>query len=383
MQTLFDGLNNFPTSDLPVNFLGIPPPDFPTSYVPAAAGGFTDVSPPLVPGVQEPSSFATQQVYATVDDLRMYGLPGWHSHIGPSSHRVANHPPQPPTPVDQSATLPSPLFRRATEPRLMSRTGTPVKAFRSSSSASSTHRAPHLSTRNMTAQTRVRVQSPDPTSSIYPERESVSVSPPPHPYLRRYPPLRRSLELPSFLGDNNNAGTSLSDKEHQSDPDRSRSSTPVALEDTDISLHESSPRPVTQSRLRAVRYFNVRVLPRHANPDLFSIPTIQHLRTNALNIYKACGRRKRVRKSTATGSRGRNILSSGELTSDQRAVMPQMEFHVLKNLVCVNPWPELEDRESFLSDAERYATRLTNVAGNNVFTERFFNTVSAHIHYQY
>ncbi|KAG9078216.1 hypothetical protein FRC06_008487 [Ceratobasidium sp. 370] len=42
-------------------------------------------------------------------------------------------------------------------------------------------------------------------------------------------------------------------------------------------------------------------------------------------------------------------------------------------VVCDNPWPE--DREAALLAAQQYATNMTGIAGNDVFTERFLDTV--------
>lgn len=173
--------------------------------------------------------------------------------------------------------------------------------------------------------------------------------------------------------------SSSSDKEQPIDTERSPPSTPIELEDTDIGLDEASPAPapVTQARSRAARYFNVQVLPRHtSSPGILRIPTVLELQTNASSVLKLCRRRNRGRRSTATESaRSRNILSSGALSSDQRKVMAYMEFHVLKDVVCINPWPEPEGRESYLSDAEHYATEHTDVSGDDVFSTQFLDTV--------
>lgn len=167
-----------------------------------------------------------------------------------------------------------------------------------------------------------------------------------------------------------------------SDEEQPRPSTPITLDDTDIGLNESTSRPITQARQRATRYLNVRVLPRHSTQRSPCVPTVQQLQLNALRVYKLNRRRNRNRSTTATESaRSRNILSSGQLSDEQRAVVSQMEFHVLKDILCVNPWPELEAREEYLSGAEHYATRLTGISGDDVFSQRFFNTVSSFKHF--
>jgi hypothetical protein len=155
------------------------------------------------------------------------------------------------------------------------------------------------------------------------------------------------------------------------------------MEDKDISLNEFLPQPVTQAQSRAAHHFNVQVLLRHASPSSLFVPSTLALWTNTSKVYKACGRRKRVRQSAATGSLNRSILSSGARTDDQRAVMPQMEFHILKDTVCLNPWPKPEERESYLLDAQRYVTKLTEVSGDDVFSTKFLKTMSTPIHLKF
>ncbi|KAG9082133.1 hypothetical protein FRC06_005203 [Ceratobasidium sp. 370] len=55
--------------------------------------------------------------------------------------------------------------------------------------------------------------------------------------------------------------------------------------------------------------------------------------------------------------------------------MPAMQYHVLGNIACTNPWPDPERRTAYLSDAQTYATMLTGVSGDDVFTPKFLNTV--------
>ncbi|KAG9089942.1 hypothetical protein FRC06_001286 [Ceratobasidium sp. 370] len=58
--------------------------------------------------------------------------------------------------------------------------------------------------------------------------------------LLRRPPLRRSMDLPHFLQDGEG-------RMSESDEDQSRPRTPVAYDNTDIGLDETSPRPVAQA----------------------------------------------------------------------------------------------------------------------------------------
>ncbi|QRW10716.1 hypothetical protein RhiLY_09715 [Ceratobasidium sp. AG-Ba] len=53
--------------------------------------------------------------------------------------------------------------------------------------------------------------------------------------------------------------------------------------------------------------------------------------------------------------------------------MGPMEYHVYKDLVCINPWPQ--DRDSFLEDAKDYSAQIMGINGPEVFTRRFMDTV--------
>ncbi|KAF8593169.1 hypothetical protein BDV93DRAFT_612324 [Ceratobasidium sp. AG-I] len=142
-------------------------------------------------------------------------------------------------------------------------------------------------------------------------------------------------------------------------------------------MNNSLPMPVTQARSRAARYFNVRVLPRHATQDPPRIPTISELQLHVARVYSQIRQRSRNRQATATEStRSRSkILSSGELTDNQRDVISQMEFHVLKDVLWVNPWPERSVRQGYLLDAQQYASGLTGVIGSDVFSVELLSTV--------
>jgi hypothetical protein len=58
-------------------------------------------------------------------------------------------------------------------------------------------------------------------------------------------------------------------------------------------------------------------------------------------------------------------------------VVVQMEYHVAKDVLWVNPWPKLKGRAEYLSDAQHYATQQTGVSGDDVFTTKFLDTVSS------
>ncbi|KAG8737648.1 hypothetical protein FRC10_007971 [Ceratobasidium sp. 414] len=61
------------------------------------------------------------------------------------------------------------------------------------------------------------------------------------------------------------------------------------------------------------------------------------------------------------------------LTPEQQTVMSPTEYHLFKDIICDNPWPE--DREAFLQAAENYATNTTGISGADVFTESFLDKV--------
>lgn len=57
-----------------------------------------------------------------------------------------------------------------------------------------------------------------------------------------------------------------------------------------------------------------------------------------------------------------------------------MEYHVLKDVLFVNPWPELEGRQKYLLDARGYASGLTGVHSEEAFSQKFFDTVIVFIY---
>jgi hypothetical protein len=178
----------------------------------------------------------------------------------------------------------------------------------------------------------------------------------------------------------NGDASSSSDDEWPFDTDQSRPSTPVPFDNRDINLNKDSPLPCTQAQYQVIRYLNVRVLPRCASLNLLRIPTTLDLQTNVDKVYQLTRQRSCGLQPVATPStRSRNILSSAELSDDQRTVMPQMQYHVLCDVLWVNPWPELEERAMFLSDVQRYAANLTKITTDEVFTPKFLDTMSADI----
>lgn len=273
-----------------------------------------------------------------------------------------------PSPVAHPVTRSSPLPRRVTQ--IASHLGAHANTLDLSLSPVPASQTPRSSTRDLVAQTRSQVRLP---SVVIPRPAPIRQADLPAGPLLRVPPLRKSLKLPSFMGNGNS--------DSSSEEDRTRPSTPVALDETDIGHMDSTPRPITQAKSRAACYSNVRVLSRRASKRTPHIPTYEELQLNALTVYKSNYRRKRARTATATQSaRSRNILSSGELTSDQRAVVSQMEYHVLKDIIFVHPWPGQEERERYLWEAQRYASALTGVTGDEVFSPKFSDTVSSSVH---
>lgn len=306
------------------------------------------------------------QLHTAVNDLDEDQPPHQHSH-------GSNRPVQPPVPaiVHPSARISSLLARTTPLPSytapLLSRLGTPANLSNRLRTPVPTRPTPRSNTRDLVAQARSQARSP---SLVIPRPVST-----PSGDLLRLPPLRKSLQLPSFMG-GEDYGNALPNEELP------QPSSPIMLDDTDIQRSESALRPVTQAQRRAAHYLNVRVLPRHSTLCSMRVPTVQQLQLNKLKVFKLHRRRNRNRSITATDSaRSRNILSSGQLSDDQRTVVSQTEFHVLKDILCVNPWPELDAREDYLLRAQQYATGLTGVSGDNVFSQRFLNTVSTLKHF--
>ncbi|KAB5589641.1 hypothetical protein CTheo_6914 [Ceratobasidium theobromae] len=282
LRALFNGLDNFGTNA----------PDFPSDFPNNSPANNTITGNlALNADIQGAGSFTMHQLH----DSQVSDLPCLHSHNGLPSLSVTTRTIPSPTPVDLSVanlTILSP---------------TPAE---------------------------IQTQTQSPPSAISQPLLIPSVDLPARLLLRR-PPLRRSLNLPDFLEDGNSEDSSSS-----SDNNQLRPATPVAFEDTDIGLNDSSPVPVTQARSRAVRYFNVHVLPHCVSSAPPHIPTVLELRANALKVYKL-----------------------------------SLEYRVTRDVLWVNPWPELEGQAAYLSDAQHYATQLTGVSGDDVFTQKFLDTV--------
>ncbi|KAG9078576.1 hypothetical protein FS749_009388 [Ceratobasidium sp. UAMH 11750] len=320
-------------------------------------------------GIQDPNVWEPLSMHhvntAALPPPPINGLP----HPRPPS-RVATPAPwivvpetQAPTLHQPSTPLPQPQPTRYT---LVSQvqTGSPTGSPFSLRTPTSSCPRPRLSTRELVSQARSQARSPH-----------LPIPPPPANLpgtsnLRARSSLDPDDALPFGLahlrlslnsggaGDNTDDAIS-EDEERRLDPDASRPSTPVAFEDTDIGLDESSPVQVTQARS-----------PRR-------IPTILEVKANARRLYKLHHRKHRRRHPTpapeTSRRRKRAVLRAGTLTAEQQMVMAPMEYHVFKDIVCKNPWPE--DREEFLEAAEKYATNVTGISGPDVFTESFLDTV--------
>ncbi|KAG9080275.1 hypothetical protein FRC06_006842, partial [Ceratobasidium sp. 370] len=274
------------------------------------------------------------------------------------------HPPTTPLAHPQSMVPPAP-------PTSMSHAGTTNNLPRSPP-VPTAHPRLSTSTRERVPQTHTQVQSPHPNLRPPTSPRNFPLDHGFTPSLS-LPPLRLSLSLPEFLG-GDEAGTDTEDEgQHYSAPDASRASTPVMLEDTDIGLTESSPVQVTRARSRAARFLNPRKGKlRHRSQK---VPTILELWANARQHYKLNQRRSRGRHSTPATelARSRAVLRAGALSSDQQMAIGPMEYHVLKDLICTNPWPE--DRDLLLLAAQDYSTDMTGVSGPEVFTPRYWDTV--------
>ncbi|KAG9076442.1 hypothetical protein FS749_011786 [Ceratobasidium sp. UAMH 11750] len=285
------------------------------------------------------------------------------------------HPLTGPAPPLQSTPSPA---RNNSGYTLVSSTGIPTGLPFSLRAPTASCPCPHLSTRELVAQVRAQAQSPHlripPPTGV---NDNLHASSPlaRHEFGSRAlspTPLRHSLSLPEFLGGTgDNTDDTMSDTEEQ-DPDAPRPSTPVAWEDTDIGLDESSPIQVTQAWCRASRYLNFqRLVPRQVANNPRRIPTLLEVNMNIRRLFKVNCRRQRScapvsTPETSRRRRNRVLLRSSALTPDQQAVISPMEYRVLLDVVCSNPWPE--DREVYLEAAEKYSTALTGISGPDVFT---------------
>ncbi|KAF8606748.1 hypothetical protein BDV93DRAFT_553224 [Ceratobasidium sp. AG-I] len=324
----------------------------------------------------------TQGLGSSTEVNIAFGLSHHHSH----NTWVTNHPAQPSVPVNYPEAPSTSTSRslRITPSQAPSSRGSstplaslsppphhPAQPESRIATPDSTSGPPRSlarsNTRELVAQARSQARPPTPTIPPLVTIPHADLLAGP---LLRVPPLRRSLNLPSFLGGGD--GDSSND-------DRTWPSTPVTIDETDIGLTKSSPMPVTQAQsraARAARYFNIRVLPQPASEGPLRIPTTLELQLNACKVYKTNRRRIRARNTAATESATRrNLISSADLSKDQRAVISQMEYHFLKNVLFVDPWPTPEVRQIRLLEAQQYATGLTRVSGDEVFSQRFLDTV--------
>ncbi|KAG8731262.1 hypothetical protein FRC10_001915 [Ceratobasidium sp. 414] len=302
--------------------------------------------------------------------------------------------PRPPTaPLPSTQSMPPPPASNTTRYTLVSHSGIPTGLSCSLRAPTPSHTHPRLSTRDLVSQIRgTHTESPHPRIPTAPTGLAsdnlrthslpghISNPPPLGPT-----PLRISLSLPNFLQGAGNNGGNVEEstdpmpegEEQRLDSSASRPSTPVALDDTDVGLDESSPIQVSQARSRATRFLNARTLLPHRVADSpCRIPTILEHKARIRRLYKLNHRKHRSRHSAPTpesSRRSRAVLRSNALTPDQQLVMSPMEYHVLKDIVCINPWPE--DREAFLLAAEKYSADLTGISGPDIFTQRFLDTV--------
>ncbi|KAG9127273.1 hypothetical protein FRC07_015085 [Ceratobasidium sp. 392] len=163
------------------------------------------------------------------------------------------------------------------------------------------------------------------------------------------------------------------DDSHESD-DESYPITSINFEDTDIGLTDSlSSGPherAVLARSQATQWPNVHIQEQPAESQ--RTPTLSEAEANAQSLYLQSRCRNQSRRATRESVRNRHILPAGALTADQQEVMPPMEYHILKDVWCVNPWPE--DQKAYLQDARAYAAKITNISEDSVFSQIFLDT---------
>ncbi|KAF8595896.1 hypothetical protein BDV93DRAFT_514595 [Ceratobasidium sp. AG-I] len=371
----------------------------------------------LDPNMWEP--FAMHQLDAVVDDLQARYSPYPCGHASPPHAAVVNqpsqpctsrysqlppviHPPHSHTPPRQAPAVS--LSRTEVIPRLLTtpqsrpqsalplpldctiapstpapHTSTPASLLRFSFDSSPSHFRPCLSTSEQAARTRTQLRAqpdlpPAPTlaHSFHVHSPLVCNNTPilaPHPQ-------RPSISLPVPVRTTNGHLSETEDEERRLDPNASQPPTPGVPDNTDTILNKSLSTCVTQAQSRAARLLNHRkILPHQSTRRRHRIPTALEFRSNARKHYKLARRRNCGRHSVPVpeSSHSRTVLRAGALTPDQQVVIGPMEYHVYKDIVCVNPWPE--DREVFLLDAKNYSIELTGITGPNVFTPKFMDTV--------
>ncbi|KAG8732209.1 hypothetical protein FRC10_001158 [Ceratobasidium sp. 414] len=177
---------------------------------------------------------------------------------------------------------------------------------------------------------------------------------------------------------NNTDDAIAEDEERLLDPDASQPSTPIMLKETDIGLNESSTIQITQAWCRASWFLNARrLVPHRAASSPRRIPTVPELKMNARRLYKLHHHKHHRRHHAPAPETSRcckrGMLCAGALTPEQQMVMGPTEYHLFKDIICENPWPE--DQEVFLQAAENYVTNITGISGADVFTESFLDTI--------
>ncbi|KAG8782663.1 hypothetical protein FRC12_020582 [Ceratobasidium sp. 428] len=299
------------------------------------------------PTVQPPPSSLPPSVFA---------LP--HLRSAPSSRSEPIHRASPHVPTRKAASAP--------------RLSTPALGFQPSRPTS------RLSTRELVAQVRTQARVPHLPAPL-PPTGPLAQPRPDSPRPLRPAPLQELLEAnirshTAEISPRDLHEESDGDDSHESD-DESYPITYVDFEDTDIGLTDSlSSGPherAVLARSQATRWPNVNVQEQPAESR--RAPTLSEVEANARSLYLQSRRRNRSRRAARESVRNRHILPAGALTADQQEVMPPMEYHVLNDVWCVNPWPE--DRKAYLRDAQAYATKITNISEDSVFSPIFLDTV--------
>lgn len=372
----------------------------------------------LGPNTCEP--FAMHQLNAAIDGLQARYSPYPCSHSSPPHAAVVNQPLQPCTsyysqlpPVVHSprshappreaptvspyrteviprllatpqsrpqSALPPSLNCSITPPTPAPHASTPASLLRSSFDSGPSRSRPRLSTSERAAQTRAQLRAPQPD---LPPASTLAQSLRVHssldcnntPILAPHPQ-RPSISLPEPVHTTDCPLPETEDEEWRLEPNASPPPTPRAPDNTDMVCNESSSVRVTQARSRAHLLSHRKISPHQSTSKRRRIPTALEFRENARKHYKLARRRNRGRHSVPVpeSSHSRAVLRAGALTPDQRVVMGPMEYHIYKDVVCVNPWPE--DREVFLLDAKNYSMELTGITEPDVFTPKFMDTVS-------
>ncbi|KAG8777228.1 hypothetical protein FRC12_000490 [Ceratobasidium sp. 428] len=354
------------------------------------------------PSVWEP--FAMNELSAAVNSLEASAsvpcLPSLSANLlgidRPTQPPITTSPQPPsriPTPAPWiiGAQPQTPNLRLPSTPRHQS-TPLPVSISRPAPPSFTPHTGPSRGS-NVPGQARPRLTTSERAAQARLQARSRHIPLPPparsaDEYLTRFPlergtspvlepsPLRVSLSVPDFLHSDDSDGE---DGELGSVYGSSRPPTPITLEETDIGLDESSPVQATRPYCRASKWDNPRKTSQHRSAGkLRRIPTNAELKFNArrhlkLNRRKNRGRHSHPIPAAETSGHNRGILRAGALSVDQRIAMAPMEYHVHKDIVFLNPWPE--DRDVFLESAKEYAIDMTGICDPEVYTPIFMDTV--------